>query len=187
LRLSKPYLGCLLFDNGCFERLFDGLLAKHFYEPFHQRLYAVIEEQIRVGHLAEPIVLHEHFKNDPAFHDLGGIRYFADMVQRAPPSANAPDYSRVIYELAIRRELIRLGGDMAKSAASRNDAAKQIEEAETQLYALAEKGTSSTGFVPFSQAVSGALEMAQEAFKRDGGLRGRHPAHGFRSSNRGAS
>lgn len=172
LEAEQALLGCLLFDNGCFERIYDGLQAKHFYEPFHQRLYSVIEDQIRVGHLAEPIVLHEHFKNDPAFHDLGGIRYFADMVQRAPPSANAMDYSRVLYELAIRRELIRLGGDMAKLASTQTNATKQIEDAETQLYALAEKGSSSTGFVPFSQAVAGALDMAQEAFKRDGGLAG---------------
>ncbi len=40
------------------------------------------------------------------------------------------------------------------------------------MFELAEKGTSSTGFVPFSDAVTGALTMAEEAFHRDGGLSG---------------
>ncbi|HVZ30358.1 MAG TPA: replicative DNA helicase [Asticcacaulis sp.] len=176
LEAEQALLGCLLFDNGAYERLYDGLQARHFYEPFHQRLFAVIEEQIRVGHLAEPIVLMDKFKTDQAFNDLGGIRYFADLVDRAPPAANANDYARVIYDLALRRELIRLGGEIARTAQGMSsddlDARTQIETAEAQLFELAEKGTSSTGFMPFSDAVNGALTLAEEAYHRDGHLAG---------------
>ncbi|MBW8880671.1 MAG: AAA family ATPase, partial [Asticcacaulis sp.] len=172
LEAEQALLGCLLFDNGAYERLYDGLMARHFYEPFHQRLFQTIEEQIRIGHLAEPIVLVDKFKTDPAFNDLGGIRYFADLVDRAPPAANASDYARVIYDLALRRELIRLGGDIAKAATGETNAREQIESAEAQLFELAEKGTSSNGFVTFSDAVNGALSNAEEAFNRDGGLAG---------------
>ena len=172
LEAEQALLGCLMFDNGAYERLYDGLAARHFYEPFHQRLFATIEEQIRVGHLAEPIVLLDKFKNDQAFQDLGGIRYFADLVDRAPPAANANDYARVIYDLAIRRELIRLGGEIARNAHGELEAREQIEVAEAQLFSMAETGSSSTGFVPFSEAVSGALHLAEEAFNRDGGLSG---------------
>ena len=176
LEAEQALLGCLLFDNGAYERLYDGLMPRHFYEPFHQRLFAVIEEEIRVGHLAEPIVLVDRFKTDQAFNDLGGIRYFADLVDRAPPAANANDYARVIYDLALRRELIRLGGEIARAASGQGaddvTARDQIEAAEAQLFELAEHGTSSTGFVPFSEAVTGALTMAEEAFHRDGGLSG---------------
>lgn len=172
LEAEQALLGCLMFDNGAYERLYDGLQARHFYEPFHQRLFATIEEQIRVGHLAEPIVLHDKFKADQAFQDLGGIRYIADLVDRAPPAANASDYARVIYDLAIRRDLIRLGGEIAKAAHGEMQARDQIEVAEAQLFAMAEKGSSSSGFVPFSEAVSGALHLAEEAYHRDGGLSG---------------
>lgn len=172
LEAEQALLGCLLFDNGAYERLYDGLQPRHFYEPFHQRLFAMIEEQIRIGHLAEPIVLLDKFKADQAFQDLGGIRYFADLVDRAPPAANASDYARVIYDLALRRDLIRLGGEIAKSAVGEKDAREQIEAAESQLFAMAETGGSSSGFVSFSDAVSGALQHAEEAFHRDGGLAG---------------
>ena len=172
LEAEQALLGCLLFDNGAYERLYDGLMARHFYEPFHQRLFSTIEEQIRVGHLAEPIILYDKFKNDQAFNDLGGIRYFADLVDRAPPAANASDYARVIYDLALRRELIRLGGEIAKAATGEVAARDQIEMAEAQLFELAEKGTSSTGFMTFADAVTGALTQAEEAFHRDGGLSG---------------
>jgi replicative DNA helicase len=175
LEAEQALLGALMFDNAAYERLSDQLNATHFYEPFHARLFAAIEDNIRKGQLAEPIVLLERFKRDAAFEELGGVRYLADLVDRAPPAANAPEYARVIYDLALRRELIRIGGDIATGAAH-GDAAKsareQIESAEQQLYSLAETGSSSSGFVNFADALRGAVEMAAEAFSRDGGLAG---------------
>ena len=174
IEAEQALLGAVLYDNAAYERLSDKLQARHFYEPFHQRLSSAMEEHIKKGQLAEPIVLMERFRRDPAFEELGGLRYLADLVDRAPPAANAPDYARVIYDLAVRRELIRIGGDISASAAGdvETDARDQIETAEQQLYNLAETGGTSTGFVTFAQALHGAVEMAAEAFSRDGGLAG---------------
>ena len=175
LEAEQALLGCLLFDNAAFERLGDYLQARHFYEPLHARLFAAIEDHIRKGQLAEPIMLVERFKFDPAFEELGGLRYLADLVDRAPPGANAADYGRLIYDLSLRRDLIRIGGEVAATAAQGDaelDAKGQIEAAEQQLYTLAETGGSSTGMIPFGDALRGAVEMAAEAFSRDGGLAG---------------
>ena len=177
LEAEQALLGALLFDNAAYERLGDTLQGRHFYEPFHQRLYDAIEDHVRKGLLAEPIVLMERFKRDPAFDELGGIRYLADLVDRAPPAANAQDYGRVVYDLALRRELIRIGGEIGRIAQEGGDpepieAREQIETAEQQLYQLAESGAPSTGFMTFADALTGAVKMAAEAFERDGGLAG---------------
>jgi replicative DNA helicase len=175
IEAEQALLGALLFDNGAYERLSDQLQARHFYEPFHARLYAAISDYILKGMLAEPIVLVDRFRTDPAFEELGGLRYLADLVDRAPPAGNAAEYGRVIHDLALRRELIRIGGDISINAAHSEEAKTardQIEAAELQLYTLAETGAPSTGFVPFTDALRGAVEMAAEAFGRDGGLAG---------------
>jgi len=174
IEAEQALLGIILFDNAAYERLSDALKANHFYEPFHARLFQAMEEHIRKGQLAEPIVLMERFKRDPAFEDLGGLRYLADLVDRAPPAANAADYGRVVYDLALRRELIRIGGEIATTANTdaEKEARDQIEAAEQQLYGLAENGASQTGFVNFADALRGAIEMAAEAYDRDGGLAG---------------
>ncbi|MEO8112835.1 MAG: DnaB-like helicase N-terminal domain-containing protein, partial [Phenylobacterium sp.] len=98
---EQALLGTMLYDNAAFERIGDYLKAQHFYEPFHQRLYQAIETHIRKGQLAEPILLAEQFARDTAFEELGGVRYLADLVDRAPPAANAPDYARAVYDLAL--------------------------------------------------------------------------------------
>jgi len=172
---EQALLGALLYDNAAFERIGDSLQARHFFEPFHQRLYAAIEGHIRKGQLAEPILMAEQFARDVGFEELGGVRYLADLVDRAPPAANAPDYARAIYDLALRRDLIRIGGDIAAVAAQGDaelSARDQIEAAEQQLYSLAETGSISQGFVTFADALHGAVTMAAEAHSRDGGLAG---------------
>lgn len=173
LEAEQAVLGALLFDNQVSERLSDRLSGKHFFEPFHQRLFDAIEEHIRQGLLADPNILVERFRRDPAFEELGGVRYLADLVDRAPPGAHAPDYARIVYDLALRRDLIRIGGEIVADAPNPDRGARdQIELAEQSLYTLAETGASSTGFVPFSNALAGAVDMAAEAFNRDGGLAG---------------
>jgi replicative DNA helicase len=116
IEAEQALLGTLLYDNAAFERINDRLTGTHFFEPFHGRLFTSIETAIRRGQLAEPILLAEQFSRDPAFLELGGVRYLADLVDRAPPAANASDYARVIYDLALRRELIRIGGDISSTA-----------------------------------------------------------------------
>ena len=172
---EQALLGALLYDNAAFERIGDYLQGRHFFEPFHQRLFAAIEGHIRKGQLAEPILMAEQFARDVGFSELGGVRYLADLVDRAPPAANAPDYARAIYDLALRRDLIRIGGDISSVAAQGDaelSARDQIEAAEQQLYALAETGGVSKGFVTFADALHGAVTMAAEAHSRDGGLAG---------------
>ena len=162
---EQALLGALLYDNAAFERIGDYLGARHFFEPFHQRLYAAVETHIRKGQLAEPILLAEQFARDVGFEELGGVRYLADLVDRAPPAANAPDYARAIYDLALRRDLIRIGGDISTLAAQGDEdisARDQIEQAEQQLYTLAETGGVSQGFMPFADALRGAVAMAAD-------------------------
>jgi replicative DNA helicase len=172
---EQALLGALLYDNGAYERISDALQAVHFFEPFHGRLFAAIEANIRRGQLADPTLLAEQFQRDAAFQELGGVRYLADLVDRAPPAARASDYGRAIYDLALRRDLIRIGGDIAQTAQVGDPeltARDQIEAAEQQLYTLAETGSASSGLIAFESALTSAIEMAAEAYNRDGGLSG---------------
>jgi len=81
----------------------------------------------------------------------------------------------MIFDLAMRRELIRLGGDISTGAANPEndlDAIDQISEAESKLFNLAEIGSVQGGFETFNDAMVKSIEMASAAYSRDGGLSG---------------
>ena len=107
LDAEQALLGAILFDNTAM-RAAEGVRPDHFHEPFHQRLFEVSAELIRAGQTAEPIVLMERFRRDPAFEDLGGLRYLADLVDQAPPSANARTYALLITDVWARRSAAAL-------------------------------------------------------------------------------
>ena len=114
----------------------------------------------------------------PAETDIGGMtvgQYLARLAAEATTIINAQDYGRTIYELAMRRDLIRVGEDMVNVAfdAPVDFAPRaQIEDAERRLYELAESGRYDGGFQRFSQALTIAVDMAAKAFQRDGKLSG---------------
>lgn len=173
IEAEQALLGVLLYDNSAFERIDDSLKPQHFFEPVHQRVYEAIETLIMRNALAEPILLSERFKADAAFEAMGGVRYLADLVDRAPASANAVDYSREILDLAMRRELILTCQDAAVEAGAdwEQSARDHIEGVEQKLYSLAEH-KASAGFREFGDYLAGAVGMAAEAYARDGGMAG---------------
>lgn len=169
---EQALLGCLLYDNRAYERIGDDLRPEHFYEPLHGRLFDAIEIAIRKGQLAEPILIMGQFTTDEAFASMGGVRYLAALVEAAPPPPNAPEYARAIHDAYLRRRLLGIAEDAAFAACDgHGEARERIEEVESQLFALSENRVSG-GVVSFSDAVTKAVEMAVQAFQRDGGLSG---------------
>jgi replicative DNA helicase len=81
----------------------------------------------------------------------------------------------MVYDLAIRRELIYLGQDISARASKmevEEEPKEQITIAEQALYKLSEGGKSKSGFLSFLAAVTSAVDMANNAYQRDGGLAG---------------
>src|ERR1700753_1839578 len=175
IEAEQSVLGAILVNNDAFYRVSDFLEPKHFFEPIHQTIFETAGSLIRMGKVATPVTLKTFL---PAETDIGGMtvsQYLARLAAEATTIINAHDYGRTIYELALRRDLIRIGEDMVNVAydAPVDFAPRaQIEDAERQLYELAETGRYDGGFQRFSQAMKVALDMAANAYQRDGRLSG---------------
>ncbi|HZE54578.1 MAG TPA: replicative DNA helicase [Bradyrhizobium sp.] len=175
IEAEQSLLGAILVNNDAFYRVSDFLEPKHFFEPIHQTIYETSGSLVRMGKVATPVTLKTFL---PAETDIGGMtvgQYLARLAAEATTIINAQDYGRTIYELSLRRDLIRIGEDMVNVAfdAPVDFAPRaQIEDAERQLYELAESGRYDGGFQRFAQAMKVALDMAANAYLRDGKLSG---------------
>lgn len=175
IEAEQAILGALLYDNEVFHHISSIVQAKHFYNPVHIRIYDSIATLIEHNKLADAIVLKNRFSQDETLVDIGGVEYLALLVESAPTGASAPEYAKLIFDLALRRDLIRLGGEIksqAENLENDSDARAQISDAEMQLFSLAETGAVNSGFVGFDRALLKSIEMTTAAFERDGGLSG---------------
>ena len=172
---EQALIGALLYDNEVYHRISGIVQAKHFYNPIHVRIYDSIAVLIERGNLADAIVLKNRFSQDETLVDIGGVEYLALLLDNAPPGSTAPEYAKLISDMAMRRELIRLGDGIKTEATdpdSDANAQDQITKAESLLYNLAELGGTQSGFVSFENALIKSIEMASAAYSRDGHLSG---------------
>ena len=175
IEAEQALLGAILVNNEAFYRVSDFLEPVHFHEPIHQQIYELSANLIRAGKIASPVTLKTFL---PADLDVGGLnasQYLARLAAEATTVINASDYGRTITDLAVRRNLIRIGEDMVNVAFDAPvDFAprEQIEDAERKLYEIAETSRFGSGFQRFAQALTTAVDMAARAYQRDGKLSG---------------
>ncbi len=171
---EQALLGAILLNNDAFYRVSDFLEPVHFYEPIHRDIYELAGKIIRAGKSADPTTIKTHLP-DQLLPDVTMAQYLARLAAEATTVLNAADYGQAIYDLAIRRNLILVGEEMV-SVAYDSDVEmtpeKQIEKVEGELFQLAEKGRYDGGFQAFGNALSASIQMAGEAYQRDGGLSG---------------
>lgn len=175
IEAEQALLGAILINNDAFYRVSDFLKPTHFFEPLHRRIYEITTDLIRVGKMANPVTMKTFLPTEGKVGDLTIFQYVTRLATEAVTIINAEDYGRAIYDLATRRALIGIGEDMVNVAYDAPvDMApqEQIEDAERRLFELAETGRYDGGFLPFKDAVTTAVDMANAAFMRDGHLSG---------------
>ncbi|MBV5264215.1 replicative DNA helicase [Pinisolibacter aquiterrae] len=172
---ERQLLGAILVNNETYYRVSDFLEPAHFFLEPHKVIFERTALMIRAGKTASPITLKTFFPGDQQIADMSPTQYLLRLASDATTIINAEDYGRQIQELATRRNLIRIGEDMvniAFDAPVDMPPRAQIEDAERRLFELAEAGRYDGGFVTFSDALRGSIEMAAAAFQRQGKLSG---------------
>ncbi len=175
IEVEQALLGAILVNNDAFYRVSDFLSADHFFDPLHRKVFEVASNIIRAGKVATPITIKTFLPPDL---DIGGMtpaQYLARLAAEATTVINGADYGRTVYDLATRRSLILIGEDIVNVAYDAPvDLApqEQIEDAEKRLYEIAETGKYDGGFQGFARALTTAVDMAANAYQRDGKLSG---------------
>jgi replicative DNA helicase len=175
IEAEQALLGALLVNNDVFDRVSGIVRLEHFFDPVHARIYEVASERIKRNALATPVTLKAFFEDDAGLNELGGPAYLARLAGAAISLFAAKDYGQLIYDLAIRRELILIGQNISDKAARvevDSGPRDQIVEAEQDLYQLGEQGKVDQGFHSFRRAATDAVDAANAAYLRDGGLAG---------------
>ncbi len=175
IEAEAALLGAMMIDNRLVEDLHNQLGAQHFFEPLHGRIYDAIWMLVERRMVATPVTLKPLFDADPELQAIGGSAYLASLTEQSAALIAAKDFAQQVYDLALLREMIRVGRDMANVAfdtASGLPPLQQIEDAEAALYAIAEKGEVSGSTRTFAQAAKLAVDMADRAYKSGGSLSG---------------
>ena len=170
---EQSVIGSILLNNEIFDEINLLITSKNFYDPMHQKIFMAIEKLIYSGMLANPITLKNYFENEK--DELNVPNYLVKITKFSTSSRQAIEYSKLIYDLYVKRELIKISEniiDTAKLNDLDNDGKSIIENFEKSLFDLAEKGSFSSSLVKFDEAMKMTIEMASSAYKNEEGIVG---------------
>ena len=175
IEAEQAVIGSILVSNDIFDDVSIIIDNKKFYDPVHQKIFAAIENLISKGMLANPITLKNYFENDNSLAELEGHEYLVKLTKFSTTIRQAIEYSKIVYDMHIRRELIKISETMTENASNKIldlPGNKIIEDSERLLFDLAEKGSLNTSFIKFDQALNYTIEMASNAYKNEEGIVG---------------
>ncbi len=173
IEAEQAVIGSLLTSNEIFDDISTILSEVNFYDPLHQKIYSAINNLIYKGMLANPITLKSYFENEN--DDLNVPEYLIKITKFATSSRQSIEYSKIIYDMYVRRQLIKISENIIDNAKVNDlnvSGQTIIEDSEKILYDLAEKGSFSSTLIKFDLAVRQTIEMASSAYKNEEGIVG---------------
>jgi replicative DNA helicase len=174
LDAEQALLGAILLANEAIDRV-EFLEPSHFFELGHRRIFESCRTIIASGRTVTVPTLQTYMPDDFAVGQVRAHDYLNNLAGEGTTIANAAEYGKIVYDLAVKRALITLGETLINESLDPKSGLKpdeQIEQAESRLYKIAESGRFDRGFVSFEQATAQTMVMAGNAFQRGGGLSG---------------
>ncbi len=166
-------IGCILWDNRNFEKISDFLDETHFVDENNQIIFKQIKLLLNKNILVSPITL----KNYLSENELGVeiTKYLNQIKDSSPSTQNTYQYAKIIYELYLKRSLIGIGQNIIHETFENNtDSTGEslIEIAENDLYNLSNSGSADRKYTKFGDSLKDAVNIINEAFKREGKIAG---------------
>ena len=173
IEAEQSVIGSILISNEIFDEVSLIIKSSNFYDPLHKKIFEAIEKLVYSGMLANPITLKNYFENEKDKIDIP--EYLVKITKFSSSTRQTIEYSKIIYDLYVKRQLIKISENTIYSA-KLNDIDQNgqsiIEESEKALFDLAEKGSLNSSLTKFDNALKLTIEMASNAYKNDQGIVG---------------
>ena len=166
-------IGCLLWDNRNFEKVSDFIEDIHFVDANHQIIFQKIKELLNKNILVSPITLKNFLSEKELNVEI--TKYLNQIKDSSPSTQNTFQYAKIIYELYLKRSLISIGQSIIHETFDKdtdNTGEALIENAENSLYNLSNIGNAERKYFKFGEALKDAVNIIDEAYKRDGKIAG---------------
>ncbi len=166
-------IGCILWDNKNYEKIADFLSEDHFVDETNKIIFKTIKSLLDKNMLVSPVTLKNYLPDDQIGIDK--IKFLNQIKDSTPSTQNANNYAKVIYDLHLKRNLISIAHNIIQETNNKDenlDGENLIENAENDLYLLSQTGEADRKHVSFGTALKNAVDIINEAYKRDGKIAG---------------
>lgn len=167
-------LGTVLLYNNAMAKVAGMVDADDFFEEIHKRIWDVADEMVAAGRLANPLTMRPYL-GDITVNNLPIGKYLALLAGQAGPMSSAPEYARIIKDLATRRRMIGLCDDTRErlyEARVSDPVEKITSEFEDQMQSVRPRLLFQSEFVSFDRLADEVLVDMNELYQQNGAIGG---------------
>lgn len=140
LDLEEAVLGALMLEKNALTAVIDILHPESFYKDAHQKIYAAILQLFDKSEPVDILTVTQELRKAGELELAGGAFYITKLTSKVNSAANIEFHSRIITECAIKRDLIRIAGEVEREAfEDQTDVFQLLDKAEAGLYEVSNK------------------------------------------------
>lgn len=172
LEIESLYLGSVLLSKDSLLDTIEILKPEYFYSPANKEIFSSIITLFSEGSPVDVLTLKSHLKKRKLLDKVGGEIYLSSFMEMVPVSTSSLYYANIIKELYMRREFIKIGGDIAELSFNEGiPIIDVINESEKKLFNVTESNLKSD-FIILKSLLSESFKRAEEIEKGKEKLRG---------------
>lgn len=134
IEAEQALLGAILFNNSLISKLISILEPSSFYHTSHQHIFRAMLELSQQTTPIDEITLGDKLKSMGQLEEIGSYSYLSELIDCVPSSANILQYSKIILDLSILRDLMATATDIGKKSLDpKNNVSELLTEAENQI------------------------------------------------------
>lgn len=164
IEAEQALLGALLVNNDVFQRVSGIIGSEDFSDPVHARIYEGISARVSKDMLADPVTLKAMLEDDEGLKLLGGPAYLARLAGAAITLFAAPDYARLISDLAKKRRVGAVLND-ALEALNEPDSDADGVLGKVEAFGLTQERRGGAEIISFMKAATAAMNGAIAAYQ----------------------
>jgi replicative DNA helicase len=172
IEIEEAVLGAIILEKETLPQVIDSLTEDCFYKEAHVRIFSAIVKMFKESEPIDMLTLCMRLRKSNELEQIGGMEAIMDLTNKVNSAANIESHAKILSEMAIKRQLIRLSSQMQNDAfRDDSDSFMLLEFGQQTMFDIAEQLVKKS-FVPISQGITSALSEMDVKRAHDGGVIG---------------
>lgn len=138
--MEEAVLGAIQSEPGIIDRVIEFISEDSFYVEAHQLIFRAMISLHQKGQPTDTRMVVEELRRMEKLELVGGPYYVTKLTKIVVSTASVEEYSQIIAQKFIAREMIRIGGEIiAEAYEDSTDVFEMLDHAEEQLLSIGRK------------------------------------------------
>jgi len=139
LDLEESVLGALMLEKNALTAVIEYLRPEHFYTEQHKEIYQAITDLFKASEPVDMRTVVAQLRKNGKLELVGGAYYIAELTSKVSSAANIEYHSRIIIEMAIKRDLIQISSQVQHAAyEDTTDVFDLLDRTEQSIFAISD-------------------------------------------------